>query len=273
MLIGRRVVGTVGVMGGVPAVYTEFAWALMQFAQLNERFVQGPTEEILYLLTRQSYHASARNELAARMEGDWLFMLDTDQTFAPSVLQRLLRPFQEHDLDIITGLYYQKGPPYLPVLFRWLLPQPLTPSPAGRGGRDGGAQFISGFNDDTLLKVDAAGAGCLLVRRRVFDRIALELGEEPFTPFDGYSEDLSFFKRCQRLGIEAWCHPAVEMEHLRTAAVTRQDHNQAAGELGGEEYEVEALTPSAAEASERSACAMTAALCIVDTGNRQWGKG
>ena len=61
----------------------------------------------------------------------------------------------------------------------------------------------------------SAGAGCLLVRKSVYDRCKKELKENPFDITHPYGEDHSFFLRLKRLGIQAYCDPLITLNHLR----------------------------------------------------------
>lgn len=226
-MLGRSAIGTIGMMGGVENVPTGFACSLAHMAIYNERFLLQPTEEIVLLRAQQSYHATARNWLVAEMHGDWLLMLDTDHTFDANMLKRLLVPFEAKGLDVLTGVYFQRGEPFMPVLWRV--------------DEKGDLTFLSGLPRSQIIAVDAAGAGCLLVRRRVFERIASELGEAPFDPFEGYSEDIAFFLRLRRLGIQAWAHTGVELKHLMQQAVGRAEHEACLPHLIAEPLEVAAL--------------------------------
>ncbi len=208
MLMMKKTIGTVAYMGGVIEVPEEFCFALMQMLQYSQEYVCGPNDIIHVTRARTSYHSWARNILANQFQGDWLLMLDTDQTFEPDLLARLYATMAQQDLDVVTGLYHYKMPPFAPVIFNW-------------NDKTNGFQQIGRYpKDATLIPVDCAGGGCLLVRRRVFDRIKTELKEEPFDILPPWSEDFSFFARLRKLGIKSWCMPKVEAYHLVMAPVT-----------------------------------------------------
>ena len=223
MLNGNHPLGTVGIMGGVPFVHTEFAWSLAQLVQYTNEYVCGPGEFVHWTKASLSYHSAARNQLADTMLGDWLLMLDADLAFEPDLLARLLRTFNtENQLDVLTGLYHFKSPPHPPVLYT------ASASPDAfdlMGDWDR-------LDGKYLVPVASAGAGCLLVRRAVFERIRHELKESPFNILAPLGEDHSFFKRLERLGIKAYCDPVIECFHLRTQPISAADYDREAVLLG-----------------------------------------
>lgn len=228
MVYGRKIIGTVGVMSGVPYIPTEFLWSFQKMSIYNERFVTLPDEEILYIGATVSFHSVARNSLVERCEGEWLFMLDTDQQFDADVLGRLLYSLNEYNLDVISGVYYQKNPPYCPVVYRY-------------SDELGGFQIISKFGFDDITKVDAVGGGCLLVRRKVFEKIESEMKEKPFDIRPPLGEDLSFFARCRELSIEVWCDPKVEVGHLKMKAIGKKDSESEMSGLEHDQYPTEII--------------------------------
>lgn len=232
MLVGRKPIGTVGIPCGMSHCHTAFAWHLMRMAQFNERHLLGPDEDLLYLDTSSTYRYYARNELAARTQGEFLLQLDADHTFDADILKRLLVPFLQHDLDVVSGVYYQRQPPYLPVLYRF------------RADDDYHCEFITGFPDDTMFRVDCAGAGCLLVRTRVFDRMRAELGEQPFDQYQGTGEDFSFFMRCRKLGIPVHVVPWVRCGHIGQVVYNEQHHAKYLPTLVGRQETVAGLKPT-----------------------------
>lgn len=232
MIHGRKCIGSVGVPCGQSLVHTSFAWSFAKFIQFNERHLLGPGEDLRYLDTASTYRYYARNELAARAEGEWLLQLDSDHTFEPDLLKRLLLPFEQYALDVVTGVYVQRQSPYLPVLYKF------------RAEGDYHCEFLSGFPDDTLFQVECAGAGCLLVRTSVFERMRAELGEEPFDQYMGTGEDFSFFLRCKKLGIPVWVVPWVQCGHLGQAAYTMQNHKPYLQQMTTREEHVAAIRPT-----------------------------
>ncbi len=209
MILGAKPIGTVAYLGGVPAVLEEFCHGLAQLLIHSREVLCSPTQYVHLDRVKFSDHGPARNALAERMLGDWILMLDTDHEPPPDLLVRLLHRAETNGLDVVTGVYRFKSPPHLPVLFATNpdsdLLLPVVEYPRG------------------LFRVDACGAGALLVRRSVFDRIHGELKEGPFDRYAGLSEDHSFCRRLKKLGIELWCDGRVENPHLRAAHVGEQD--------------------------------------------------
>ena len=80
-----------------------------------------------------------------------------------------------------------------------------------------------------------AGAGCLFVRRGVYDRIRSELKCEPFDIEHPFGEDLSFFRRLKKLGVKVACDFRVECPHLATRALTLADYDRSGVNLADRE--------------------------------------
>lgn len=217
MLLGRKPIGTIAYMGGLMAVPEAFAWCWGQMVAYNSEFLVEPSESVHYERATISFHAAARNNLVDRMRGDWLLMLDTDIVFDPDLAARMTRVFlKEPDVDVLAALYQYKSPPHNPVLYKW--------------AEDGEHFEMLGDwekpAERMLLQVASAGAGGLLVRRRVFQRIKEELGESPFDITPPYGEDHSFFLRLKRVGIAAYCDPAIQVSHLMLKPLTFEDYDR-----------------------------------------------
>lgn len=208
-------VGTIAYMGGVHSILSEWVWSWTQMLVFNgEHFGPGG---IHYDKASSSYHASARNEVSRRMKGDWLLQLDTDHQFEPDLAWRLVDTFNKHNLDVLCGFYQYRTFPHMPTIYRYLEDQ-LTPD-----GDPISRPIIGWTGDSPVIQISAAGGGCLLVRRRVFDRIRRELHCEPFDVKHPWSEDHSFFQRLFRLGISVYCDTGVQYSHLTTRKVTPKD--------------------------------------------------
>jgi Glycosyl transferase family 2 len=216
MIFGRKAIGTVAYMGGTPATLEAFTWSWGQMIAYNAEHLCQPNEYVHLDRARFSFHSWARNSLVERMLGDWLFMLDTDHEFEPDILARLLHRLNTYDLEVVSGLYQLRTPPHAPVLYGW------------HDTGDGECTVpLTGW-DGELIEIGAAGAGCLLVRKRVFDRIRDELQEGAFSVSGQSGEDIAFFHRLRRLGITPFCDTRVECPHLLTRGLTMADYDETA---------------------------------------------
>jgi hypothetical protein len=211
VLIRKRPIGTIAYLGGVPAVLEAFAWSWGQLLLHSQEAICLEDEYIHTDRATFSYHPVARNSLVDRMYGEWLLMLDADHSFDPDLLVRMLNRMTTNNLDVLTGFYQFKKPPYAPVLFV-------------RNADEKPVSVICDWSPEAdIIEVSSAGAGCLLVKRKVFDRIAVELKEKPFDCVHGLSEDHSFFWRIKQLGIKAWCDLRIECNHLRIHPVAKKE--------------------------------------------------
>ncbi len=211
MIIAKRIIGSMVYLGrGV--VPEDFCWAWGQLIQYNNEYLLKTGDIIHQLRGNGSGQYLARNAIAATMLGDWVLMLDSDHTFDPDLIHRMLKLFQRNDLDVLTGLYQYKSHPHEFVVYK----------------RQGNLNHhAAGFDmsPNKVMRIDYAGAGTLMIRRRVFEKIAAELKQRPFDLIGEYGEDFSFFERCRLLGIKCWVAPTIQTYHLRTEETTFDDYD------------------------------------------------
>lgn len=224
MIFSRNPIGTVSYLGGLPAVLEPFTWSWGQMLIHSHEVLCGENEYIHTDRATFSDHGPARNSLVDRMQGKWLLQLDTDHSFEPDLLVRMIDRMEKNNFDVLTGFYQFKKPPYAPVLFM-------------RKGDEKLVSVICNWTSETgespdIMQVSSAGAGCLLVRRQVFERMRKELKQNPFDRVDCLSEDHSFFWRCKELNIPVWCDMRIECNHLALKAVTSDDFDRSMMRLG-----------------------------------------
>jgi len=208
MLVRKKLIGSVGYMGGIMSVPEPFCWAWGNMCAHTENALCAEDEHIHFDRAKFSLHDFARHELISRMEGDWIVMLDTDVTFEPDVVARLVATADRYQVDVLSGIYCHKAPPHFPVLFIW---NPETKQ----------KEVIAAWDRTSeIFEFDWGGGGCLFVRRGVFNRIAAELHENPFDRIGIKGEDHSFFTRLQKLGIQAYCAWQIEAEHLEYLGIS-----------------------------------------------------
>lgn len=184
-----------------------FVQSWSKLIDYNARYFLAQNERINYTRATVSYHSFARNSLADQMKGDWLLQLDTDITFDPDILAIMLHKLYQFDIDVLLLPYLYKSEPHPPVLYGYDVAKK--------------SKTMMGDWDRTadLVPIRGAGGGCLLVRKRVFDKIRIKLNCSPFDIYvdkngSPMSEDHSFFERLWKLKIPAYALPNTFVNHL-----------------------------------------------------------
>lgn len=135
---------------------------------------------------------------------DYMLQLDSDMTFPPDALCRLI----ERDVDVITGVYVGKCESHKPVLFTELHKDDENCGPYG---------LKTGLNElmqQDLFTVAGCGAGFLLVKEHIIRIMYIHM-HEWFRPYAGLGEDVSFCQRCTELGIKIWADKSISMGHTK----------------------------------------------------------
>ena len=193
----------------------------------NRRIVDGGGR---LALQAGSNLSAPRNSLVRRFleygKADWMLMLDSDMTFGPDTLERLLEHADPERAPIVGGLcfgYDDKGD--------------IQPTLFGLVGDEAAPQVIRyhEWPPDAMFQVAATGAACLLIHKSVFERLAdIEVpdsGRRGFNPafpwfqeveHDGtpVSEDITFCWRAGLAGIPVFVNTAVHVGHMKQRELT-----------------------------------------------------
>jgi len=131
-----------------------------------------------------------------------LLWLDTDMTFPPDIIVKMIKRFEEEpELEAVTGLYTWKKPPFLPHVY------------SSYNKETGRFSYGAGFPLDKSFPVAGAGFGCVMTAVELFKRV-----ERPWfkMELDGddikIGEDLYFCKKAQP--IKMVCDPTISCLHL-----------------------------------------------------------
>ena len=150
------------------------------------------------------YIANNRNKLVERFlktDCEWIFFIDTDTVPPLNALDMM-----KHKLDICSGYYYQwSSKQLIPLIFKRV---------KGRYRPDPGRPT----DIPNVVEVDATGAGCLLINRKVFENI-----EKPYflTPCndEGFvisTEDIYFFRKAIKAGFKVHVDRSIVAGHIKT---------------------------------------------------------
>ena len=161
---------------------------------------------------------TSRNNLATQsiqMEADYIFWLDSDMVFQPDTLVRMMKTIRENDIDILTGLYFRRVPPYTPVLFDKLEMRTKT------------VLDWSEFKSipEGLFEVGGCGFGCVLMKTDPFFDIQSYYGTM-FAPMGNNGEDIAFCIRARERGYKIMCDPSIICGHVGYSIVDDQFFKQ-----------------------------------------------
>jgi protein-L-isoaspartate O-methyltransferase len=139
-------------------------------------------------------------------DADYLFFVDSDISLPDNAFQLF-----EADKDIISGFYpLWVMNTMVPCLLRENTPDNLS--------------FLARWKWDTLEQYDAAGAGCLLIKRKVLEKIPppwfdIEFDEERIGIEHG--EDIWFCRNAKKYGFEIWGDTGVRCGHQKSVDLMR----------------------------------------------------
>ena len=148
---------------------------------------------------------AARNELALQAiesESDLVFWVDSDMTFEPDTLYKMIDVLRKNDLDILTGLCFRRVKPYTPTLFDKL-------------EINGEAAEWTEFGEipDKLFEVGGCGLAGLLMKSDVFFDVQTKFGNM-FAPIGNNGEDVAFCWRARQCGYRIFCDPGIVFGHI-----------------------------------------------------------
>ena len=197
----KKILIAVPCMQTVPA---EFAHSLALLNKVEECAVIFKVGSLIY--TSREEIAKTAIECGA----DYIFWLDSDMVFAPDTLTRMFKTIEENDeIDILSGLYFRRVPPYTPVLFDVLKCD------------DEGCTW-SEFKTvpAEIFKIGGCGFGCVLTPTDIFIDV-MNKYNTMFTPVHGVGEDLSFCWRARSLGFNIYCDPSILLGHVGQTVITK----------------------------------------------------
>ena len=184
-------------------VASGFAGSLATLAKVGECKISFICSSLIY---------DARNKLAAQAiesEADYILWLDSDMTFKPDTLIRLLKDIEDNNLDIVSALYFRRSHPYSPVAFSKF------------DFVDNEAVFENYTGElSGLHKVEGVGFGCLLMDAQVVFDVFGKYGD-CFSPIAKVGEDLSFLWKARQFGYETYLDCDIKCGHVGHVVVSQ----------------------------------------------------
>lgn len=141
-------------------------------------------------------------KMAITKEYDYVLWLDSDMTFNPDTLERLLKDAEGR--DFVSGVYYRRVAPYTPVLFNKL---EMT---------EDGSMDWTGYDEgipEGIFEIGGCGFGCCLTSvDMLFDMMSNF--RTLFQPIGNNGEDVAFCIRAKQMGYHLWCDSSIQCGHI-----------------------------------------------------------
>lgn len=173
--------------------------------------------EIEVKLAKGSMVYLARNQLMeyaiSKNDADFLLWLDSDMTFEPDFLDRMLESIG--DRDQMAALCFTRVPPLKAVVYKGMHIQQL---------KDGVKPIAEEWTDyprDTLFEVAGIGFAGMLQRMATVKKVK-EVFPLPFFPYSGFGEDLTYCFHAAQCGLKTWCNSSIKMGHLMRLPVDEE---------------------------------------------------
>ena len=159
-----------------------------------------------------------------------LLMVDSDVGFHPDQIHQLYEACGSgygEGRAMVSGIYYSNFEGELkPVVYDWTTNKEGLKTLEVIDAWDDGWPFWPVHHDkrgsqDPVIKVEATGAGFMMIRRECLDVLEAVHGEpQPFFDepvLDGvhFGEDLGFCMRVKNAGFSVWAHREVEVPHYK----------------------------------------------------------
>lgn len=144
--------------------------------------------------------------LAISRDADYVLWLDSDMTFEPDLMERLMKHMETY--DIVTGLYFRRRPPFSPVIFKRL-------------HLEGDVCLFEDYTEypeDRVFEVEGIGFGCVMMKTEVLLSVFARY-KNCFTMMGRNGEDVSFSMRARNCGYKIWCDPSIKCGHIAYSMV------------------------------------------------------
>ena len=191
-------------------VPSQFAFCLAMLNKVGDCAISFQMGSLIY---------TSRNNLAKKsleLECDYVLWLDSDMTFRPDLLEKLVSDLDKG--DIITGLYYRRVKPFSPVIFEKL------------EFDENGCKWSDPTDiPDEIFEVEGCGFGCVLRPTNIFLDVAAKFDGMMFNPLANMGEDLSFCWRARQCGYKIVCDPSIYLGHIGHYTIDAEFYNSYKG--------------------------------------------
>ena len=187
-------------------IETAFIDCLLNLRPVGETEIKLASGSLVY---------DARNRLmeyALREKFDFVLWLDSDMTFEPDLMERLMEDIEGRKM--VSGLCFGRRPPFKPCIYK-----KVTVEKQGAGILPIAENWLD-YPRDQIIEVEACGFACVLMRTAVLE--AMSVYGIPFYPNGGLGEDLTFCWKAKQIDIKIHCDTRLKIGHLMRVSLDEE---------------------------------------------------
>ena len=161
------------------------------------------------MISESKVHHIARNGIIDKFlktDMDYLLFIDSDMIWEADSLELAYDLIQNSHVDIVTGIYFTKNEPHIPIIKKLNL----------QAGCYNNYQTWG----NAPFEIDGSGMGFMLIPRYVLEKM-----KQPMCEWKGgFSEDLVFCLKAKKdCGFKIWAHPGIKVGHVSKTTITNFD--------------------------------------------------
>jgi len=181
------------------AMSPEFVQCLMGLKSVGETRIAFQIGSLIHFSRELLLQQAVEND------ADYIVWLDSDMTFLPDTVSRLLEEALTGK-EIVSALAFRRKFPTNPVALEKLEYDPDTHKVKQTFYRD--------YPKDAIFPVEAIGLAVAITRVDTLIRVTLEYKESAFQPLPGMGEDWSLCWKLKQMGIPVWCDSRIKTGHV-----------------------------------------------------------
>jgi hypothetical protein len=189
---------------------TQFMEKFEKFAEYNRKFFDVNVNVIENYIIDEGRNQQITFAKSMAVKPDYVFFIDADNTFKYDTLLKLV----EANKPVVSGIYFQRNKPYYPVAFK--------------NNKLKIAEFFTEFRKGKLEEVDYVGAGCLLVKMKVLNKMKYPYWYmyRNIKSMSTIGEDIVFCGLIKNLGYKIYLHCGTEVGHIGGKMIDISDWEQ-----------------------------------------------
>jgi GT2 family glycosyltransferase len=132
-----------------------------------------------------------------------ILFVDSDTVLPHNMIARFLKHMEREEADMMTGIYFQKNAAFRSTQFM------------NSKDKEFVRLRVADYNAGDFVQIESSGAGALLIKREVFDKI-----KTPYFNFivseDGLNylgEDIYFFRKTEEAGLGLYVDTSIIAQH------------------------------------------------------------